>query len=96
MGEECGACLFVEALLERNLPLWTGADFFIFAEAEVGEAQLGLWLFSRHRSDRLDPQFCGLLIVFSASVSGVRQGFFGRKSEFLCASMAGIKAPESC
>ena len=89
MGEECGACLFVEALLERNLPLWTGADFFIFAEAEVGEAQFGLWLFSRHRSDQFDPQFCGLLMVFSTSVSSVRQGFFGRKSELLCALNGG-------
>ena len=87
---------FVEALPERNLPLWTGADLFIFAEAEVGEAQFGLWLFSRHRSDQLDPQFCGLLMVSSASVSGVHQGFLGRKSEFLCASIAGIKALESC
>ncbi len=80
---------FVEALPERNLPLWTGADLFIVAEAEVGEAQFGLWLFPRHRSDQFDPQFCGLLMVFITSVSGVHQGFFGRKSELLCALNGG-------
>ena len=57
MGEECGVCLFVEALLERNLPLWTGADLFIVAEAEVGKAQFGLWLFSGTGAISSTPSF---------------------------------------
>ena len=63
--------------------MWTGADFFVLTEAEVGEAQFSPGFFSRHRGDQSDPLLLSFLVIVVTSVSGVRQYFFRSEPQLL-------------